>query len=536
MTEPSQELTQRDRPGRGLQALWSTGWPIGALVAIFVVIDQIVLRITDLGEAGYTRPSLILESMTRLGLAVPVLLALWGIALWRTGSFGLRWPGFERGWSFRLPVGAAVVLLTWWFSTYEYNLFLDRAHLFDRLVLILLGALTLWRPVFAVPWLLVVTTIIQQFQYPIGGYSVAEQYQLVRVVELFIALMVIRLIVGRWRNADFVVVLVCLVAGAYWVPGVGKARLGWLQVGAHVEKNLFSSYAYGWLGSLSTDTVSSVGRFLRPLAWPMLIGTAVVEFGAVFILWSRRNLVGWLGLFIAFHLGVMALTGIFFWRWIVLEVALLAFLLRHRLLASLPTFTWSHALIGTGLVVTAPLWSMPVNLAWLDAPVAYAYRFVATDASGQTGELAPGFFRPFDYQFSLAGFDYLSADTKLLPHYWGAVGTRDLLEELYDADSASEVLQVEAELGTVLFDEERAADFDRFVTTFVSNWNDHPDRGALSALQPPPQLWTYRPDPYRGNGPIVTVTVWRTMTYWDGDEFGELRTTRVREIEIGAGP
>jgi hypothetical protein len=534
VTLPAAQRVWRVRVETGLRRLASVGWPLAVLIGVYLVIDLVVRGVTDLGEAGYQQPSLILELLPQSGFAVTLILLVWSVVVWRTRSFDLRWPGFERGWSFRLPVGVAIVLLTWWFSTYTYNLYFDQGHWIDRAVLIALSGLALWRPIFTVPWVLLVASIMQQFFYPIGGYSVAEQFLLVRVVELFIATMLIRLAIGRWHNADFLLALICLIAGSYWVPGVGKLQLGWLQAGPHAEANLFTAYANGWLGNLSFDSISAVGRGLRSFGWPMLIGTTAIELGAVAILWGRRALVAWLGMFIAFHLAVLALTGIFFWRWIALEVALLVFLLRDRLLASLPIFTWAHAVLATGLIVVAPLWGMPVKLAWLDAPVSYTYRFVATDATGETGRLPATFFAPYDYQFSLSTFEYLSDDTSLLPNFWGNPGGRSILEAVYDAESAAGLFALEATFGTDLSDANRAESLDQYLMEFVSNWNR---RGATGfALAAPPQLWTFPSPRYSGDGPIQSIAVWRVMTWWDGSDYQEIRTTRIREIDIASEP
>jgi hypothetical protein len=55
-----------------------------------------------------------------------------------------------------------------------------------------------------------------QFNFPMGGYSVAEQFQLVRMLLLFLSAFIIRLLTGQWRTADFLFVLFCLLASGYW--------------------------------------------------------------------------------------------------------------------------------------------------------------------------------------------------------------------------------------------------------------------------------------------------------------------------------
>lgn len=515
-----------------IRSLVMVALPIGVLVAIFVVIDEVVRRVSNLGPSGYLQPSLLAELSRQTFLAVPLLAIAGVLVLWKNRTLGPQWPRFDRGWSLRLPVGTAIVLLTWWFSAYDYNLFLGQGHWSDRALLVVLGGLALWRPIFTVPWLLMVTTIMQQFYYPIGGYSVAEQFQLVRVVELFTASLVIRFGTGRWRNSDFVVAMLSLLASAFFVSGLEKVRLGWLEVGAHVEFNLLATYSNGWLGTLSNESISGVARALAPLRWPLAAGTLFVELGSALILLGKRFLIPRLVLFIGFHIGVVGLTGIFFWRWIIFELVLIAFLKRDRLIDSLPIFGWPNVVVGMALVLLGPFWARPPALSWLEAPINYVYRFEAIDAAGQSGFLPPTFFEPYDSQFTLTDFGYLSRDVRL-PLVWGAIRERDLAIALNAANSTDDLWAVESTYGTVQWDADRAASFDHFMTEFVSNWNRDSQRsGLIGKIQPPPQLLTFGHSGYSGPGPIDSLVVWQVTSFWDGEQYQEARTEKIRVVEI----
>lgn len=526
-------------PGRSISSL--TSWvrstiravlPVAALVAVYFAIDAFVLRITDLGEAGYREPSLIWELSKQSKFLVPLVVLVAIAALVLTQTLGPKWPSFDRGWTFRVPVGTAIVLLTWWFATYEYNYFIDQAHWSDRIILVLLGALSIWRPVFTVPWVLLVATIINQFFYPIGGYSVAEQYQLLRMVELFIALLLIWFVVGRWFRNEFLVTVFALLASGFFISGVGKVRLRWFEAGAHVESNVLATYANGWLGSLSPGTVSNLAEAVGLVAWPLMIGTLIVELGSVFILWGRRFVVPRLLVFVIFHVGVLSLTGIFFWRWIIFELVLVAFLRRDDLLGHLKIFSSSYVVIGAALVFFGPWWARPTDLSWIEAPVNYVYRFEAIDGAGVSGELPPEFFQPFDYAFTLSPFGYLAPEPQL-PIVWGAIRERDTAAELYGASSVAQVLEIEQNRGWDQFDAERAAILDRFISGFVGNWNTRGgDANPLAIVGPPRQLLTFGHDSYAGSGPIETVVVTQVMTYWDGNQYQEIRSREIRRIEI----
>lgn len=514
--------------------LLTVGPPIALLVAVYVLIDRTVIHVTDLGSDGYQARSLLVEWVRQHAILVALVVAVAGLVVGRSRSLGPRWPAFDEGASVRLLVGAPILVLTWAFVAYDYNLYLDRWHLLDRSALLVLGVLALWRPLFVLPWIVVVMVILNQFWYPIGGYSTAEPLQLVRIAELFVALYFIRLVVGKWYLATYLFTVVALLAGAYWESGLGKVRLGWLDAGPHLDSLLLAGYANGWLGFLSEGSISDVGRVIGSLMWPMFVAGVVIELGAIVMLWGRVSLVGWLSLFIVFHLGVLGLTGIFFWKWILFEVMLLVVLLRGRLISRLPIFDLSHAVIGTLLILVAPVWSRPVSLSWLDSPVSYAYRFDAMDTEGDRVTVAPDFWGPYGYHFSVANFGYLTAETRL-PIALGATRDRSVAEELYHADDAIAVLAIESTFGADYFDPSRAEIFDEFVTAYVSNWNERRSRASgFSLLQAPPQLWGFgsSADPIDD---VVHVTIREVTTFWDGHDYTEIRQLPIREIDIPAG-
>lgn len=525
---PTSSITDRIRELGGIVP------PIVALLAVYMVLDRSVLRLTNLGVAGYGEPLLVLELVRQRWIVIVPLVLIAAAAASVARSVGPPWPMLDRGWSLAVPVGVAIAALTWAFAFYEYNLYFDRGHLVDRVLLMAFAVLAVWRPIFVIPWLALLAMIVQQFYYPIGGFAVTEAWQLGRIVELATALLLIRLVAKRWYAVEFVSLTIALVASAYWVSGLGKVRLGWLTAGPHLDALLLATYGNGWLGFLSVDAITEVGRAMGPFLWPMLIGGSIVELGAIMLFWQRRVLIGWLVLFVVFHVNVFALTGIFFWKWMAFEAALLAFLLRDRLMDVLPIFTLPYALVGTMLIILGPVWSRPVELAWLESPVSYGYEFQATDVDGDTSELPPRFFRPYDYQLTLQNFAYLY-DDKQLPIVWGATDDRTVAEAVYGAETVDDVLRIEAQLGANRFEPTKADTLELFIQQFVRNWNERRSHSSgFSILHAPPHLWTFSDDGFDEQSPIVSVTVWQVMTFWDGHDFVEVRRNMLVEVDIPA--
>ncbi|MDX1531303.1 MAG: hypothetical protein R3362_07240, partial [Rhodothermales bacterium] len=207
------------------------GVRVGALVGALAVLDVLFLRATRLPAARFEEPVLVAELARRLLGLDPAALVLLGFLLGLVGagfwhrSFGPRWEAFGLGRRFRVLALVAAGALAWAAATYGYNAYFDQLHAVDRLLLVALLPLVVWRPVFVWAFLLVLFPVLWQFHVPIGGASWAEPFLLIRVLMVLGVAYLFRALTGRLRGADVVFVLCCLVAAHYWVSGVGKVEL-----------------------------------------------------------------------------------------------------------------------------------------------------------------------------------------------------------------------------------------------------------------------------------------------------------------------
>jgi hypothetical protein len=234
------------------------------------------------------------------------------------------------------------------------------------------------------------------------------------------------------------------------------------------------------------------------------------------------------------HAGIFLITGICFWEWMLLDAALLAFFVRKNL-PDVPIFTHQHFLLSIFLIGGAALWFKPTQLAWLDVPVSYTYRLEAELVGGKTVALPPRFFAPYDYQFTLGDFGYLTEE----PHLgivWGATRQRTLVKALQSATSLEHIQALESQFGRRSFDPGRCAVFDRFVRRFAANWNTR-NSGTdwWRLLAAPRQLWTFDgPTSIRKGESIRRVIVYQVTSLFDGEHYRELRRNEVRTVEVAA--
>lgn len=79
--------------------------------------------------------------------------------------------------------------------------------------------------------------------------------------------------------------------------------------------------------------------------------------------------------------------------------------------------------------------------------------------------------------------------------------------------------------------------FDEFIEHFIGNLNvRHSNRTWLSALQPPPQLWTFsKGNTYTGQEKITQINVYQVTSFYDEEQYLEINEL-VRQIDIPDPP
>ena len=276
------------------------------LVSVFLLLQWSYRSFCPLPVAAYHRPSLLFEA-----LRDPAILSNWVFVTWILflARRELSWDSLEAGRVLRLFVFLLALFAAWSVSTAGLNLYYDRTHYIDRLLLLAATGLLLLHPAFLVSYLWLMFTLWAQARYPIDSYGSAwfERMLPIQLLLLFVAYCVVRSV----RNVPasrFVVVALGLTGATYVASAWHKLQLGPELFSWALENklsNLFvSAYVNGHLGFLSHDSVVTIAGVLAHADVPMQVATLVIE-GAGLLLLARRGLAQlcFLG-FIALHTGI----------------------------------------------------------------------------------------------------------------------------------------------------------------------------------------------------------------------------------------
>ena len=506
---------------------------VAANLFAFVAFDSLLERAGSLPAEAYERPLLLVEVLRRLGWGVSAALVLGAFCLLRYGAGWSRWRELQFGKELRVFVVFISVLAAWPFVTHGYNYYFDQGYYVDRALIVMLLPLIWWRPVFVLPFLIMVYAVMGQLTEPtLGGSVLVHKLQLFRAIGLFGAAFVIHALTGQRRTEQFVFLLCCFVAAAYWLPALAKLSMDWIALNS-LHTIPLAAYAHGWLGNLSPERLVAYAEWLVPLDLFMRIIVIVVEAACLLLLLHRRVTIFLLSAVIVFHLGVFALLGYFFWTWIALDAALLILLMRGIRNSREGAHFGVFLAISVALILASPWWAKPPWLGWYDTSLSYVYRIKAVTSDGETHRLHPRFFAPYEELLTMTSFGYLVQEHATIVTTSGATQDPEVNNRLAAAKSANDVFDIERS-AEISYDEEHAASFYRFLEQFVRTRNMRGDvASALYALRPPPQFWV-RIDGLEklGDRQIRQLIVNEVTTFFDGKNLSVIREIELARLSI----
>ena len=274
------------------------------------------------------------------------------------------------------------------FSTYSYNYFLDQPHYVDRGLLMGLSLLTAVHPFFLPLFLLQAYVVTGQFNHPLV-YSWTDKILLFQLLGLAVVFLPIKLINRRAGFVPYLVVALSVIATFYFVPGIGKVKLNWLSINHTANIVGAAHFQNGWL-IVDPSWYHWIREITTKTDWLLKSMTLAIEVGTVFVLGRRWLAAALLAGCALLHVGIFVTSGIFFWKWIVVDLAFGFVILGLREPLTGRLFNSRQLVVGLCFIGFYGF-SSPrvVNLAWYDSNMMFRFEIAAIGGSGRSYEVAP---------------------------------------------------------------------------------------------------------------------------------------------------
>lgn len=462
---------------------------VALMFAAFVIADRLTISLASLPPARLFSPTLFLQAPAENRLA-SILLLLGACVLAALGRRRLfdGWDALDHGTVLRTIGSGVAIWLAWRTSSYEFNYVLGQWHAMDRGLVMVLAAATFARPIFVLPLVAQIRLVNGQFSYPLGtdfGQNADEMMVLVLVALGVTHLLYVA--TGRRTTSSVLLMWSTIVAAHFFEPGRGKLALDWLGQN-DISYLPFNSYTAGWRGQGDGQYARSIGSLMATFGWPAKLGTLALELGALVAVAHVRLLRVWLPMCAGFHGVVFAITGFFFFDWLVFEGALWMIItlpsLRHWVEEN---STRRRGLVAMAAVLVGGTLYHPPRLAWLDAPVGYGYEVAATGRSGLEYAVPLSALAPFeqDLTFARAEFTPLRRATA----GYGAISSLERLAELRRLRSIGDLTTLEAGFAPLAVYPDSLSE--RLITSFFrhASAEQHAPRFLLHA---PSRFWSGR--------------------------------------------
>lgn len=453
----------------------------------------------------------------------------------------------------RLFVLVSAGILVWAFVTYDDNLYYGQAYDLDRAVLIVALAALAVHPA-ALPALLVVLMALAaqaHFPLPEGRWMWPDKLLPLMVLVVFQAFVLVRAVLrDRVRPALLPVALLCCVGAIYGRAAVNKLMLGpspftWVLDNDLSDLLMSAHVQIGWPDGVSTEGVLRMRRVLHGLHVPLAVATIAVEIAGFFLLtrWrlTRVLLVG----FACLHAAILLCSGIFFWKWIVVDLALLAYLALLRRdagaakgEATVPAEGYGRWLkiVAPVVMLAGPLYLHDAGFAWFDTKLVSRFEVHAVGESGARYPVHPRFFAPYEMVMEQSRHGY-AFDQPVLTGTFGTTmswETRSILRDARPEDARA----IAERQGRTDYSPEGAETFAMFVRRYVEEAERRGERVSWrSALAPPFHFRSAVPDDrFDLQEPVRAIEIRFVETLHTDEGLHRTRDVVVRTIDLAPRP
>ncbi len=399
------------------------------------------------------------------------LSALFFLAIFLSWFRPLKWN--EIGKLSRYLFWTVLIIQTYTIAMMEYNHYHAEWFLADRILHFLLAGVVIWNPYFLPVYILQLVLLTNQLEVPdVVDYDRTHKSLILPILWSFWVFTVLyKNSFEKLRWTSFVLIFLSILSAWFMDAGIGKIKINWAE-----ENNLYNMLAAstdaGWLHFLSSDTLKTLGEFVRENHKLLQYGGLVVEvLFPLLLLWHRKIAAFCLVGFAFFHLLVYTLSGIFFWQWMVMELIVLLVILYDKKYAQ-KLFTKSNLAIYYLLLLINPFLIKITDLAWLDCGFINSYTFYLINDEGKAKRLDSSFFSPYDVGFAKNRF-YFARNEKHLTGTLGQCLDENVLKMVgnwHSKSDTSNLVNLEnyrTKKGLQSYNEDKAERFRYFLKTFT---------------------------------------------------------------------
>jgi len=377
-------------------------------------------------------------------------------------------------------------IYAWGVITLDYNLYFDNAYHLDRVILLVLFILSFRFPIIFIYFVILSLIFYNQVSYPDFDCLFPRVYinvkPLLEVLILLIVFIFLKQLYKKLSILAFFIVVICFHAANYFIPGLGKIALSeyyidWIWVN-DLGNILIAKYTQGWLSEfVSLETIQIVVGWVSAFTVPMQFFAFITQVIVLFVFINKRFSIL---LFISFellHLGIFLASGIFFWRWVLLNSAIVYVITKLNTDDIRKIFNYKVMLFSIPFIFLGHGFFHAYTLAWYDTPLNNFHQIYAKTEDGKKHKIDVNLFAPYERVLYINTLNCFI--DKPLKSRWDTVD-RGIMKELTSLSEGTDygsltknIHNFEQKYGKNEFDKIKQEKIINFLKIFFKNLNNY---------------------------------------------------------------
>lgn len=374
----------------------------------------------------------------------------------------------------RLMYGLPLLLLTLFFIVQAYNFFFESYFLIDRIFLFVLMLLSIYRPLFLGPYLILLILIHHQYDFPLGMHPYPDK-------RLSLSLLIVSYAAFAYQYmADFIqkhfnisylkfdfkyifhFSFFYVFIASYFFTAVHKisispTALEWLMEN-EVINNITAMMNRGWLQSFEPS-------FTQMIKDSVLFGSRYFQFFVLlleilvlFLFLGRKYAILIIFLLMCMHLFIFIGNGGLFIHWILIG-AMLIFLIKKEKIAD---DIWTKkSLFGVIILIPLALISIkPVKLGWYDSALDNYFE-IRLKTAENIHLINPKYIKPYAAHLLSGTFLFVSREATLSPGFVNS--NYQEIAYINRNKQADSLLNYIIQNGKIAYDEKRSKEVELFL-------------------------------------------------------------------------
>ena len=464
------------------------------LLIVFNYLTTRYLYQTFPAKALYTQDSIFMNAYKYASLSL-ILFMLAPVLLYK-----LRWHEIinKKYTVIKYFIFFILSVYAWGVITLDYNLYFDNAYNLDRVILLILFILSFRYPMMLLYFVIFSLLFYNQINYPDFDCFFPKDYvnvkPLLEILILFSVFMFVKKFYTKFSILSFLIVVISFHAANYFIPGLGKIELSehyidWVWVN-DLGNILIAKYSQGWLSEfVSIETIQMVVSWLSTFTIPMQIFAFTIQVIVLFVLIKKRFAIILFASFELLHLGIFMASGIFFWRWILLNLAIVYVISKINSDDIKRVFNYKVMLLSIPFIFLGNSFFHSYKLAWYDTPLNNFYQIYTITEDGKKHKIDLNLFTPYERILYINSFNCFI--DKPIKSRWDT-DNRNIMKRLISISKETnkssikqKIYQFEQKYGVNEFDKCKQEKVTNFLKTFFKNLNNYQNKQTfLSHISP----------------------------------------------------